>query len=228
MDVIRAVAQSLKARLPKGKRYRVVRFGPAAGCTMAIDFDCHVKSYLGLYEYELLPHLRTMVHAGVRCFDIGGKDGYDALMLANLSKSEVVSFECDQFAAQEMRDTFALNPSLTIEVAECFVGASDEDRCITIDKACQEFFVPDFIKVDIEGAENVALSGAMHTLTNHKPHLIVEVHGEDKEQYCVSLLERLGYTIKIVDQGRFLKDPDRRGYNRWLAAYSPTRKVNHV
>jgi hypothetical protein len=223
MDFLRPMAQGVKALLPKGKRYRVVRFGPASGCTMGVDFNCHVKSYLGIYEYELLPHLKRMIQVGSYCFDIGGKDGYDALMMANMSKAKVISFECDHAAAEEMRNTFALNPALAIEVAEAFVGATDGEQCITIDKACRQFFIPDFIKLDIEGAEDAALNGAIGTLTTHKPHLIVEVHGEDKEQHCVSLLKSFGYTIQIVDQGRFLKDPDRIGFNRWIAAYSPIR-----
>jgi len=71
--------QSVKRFLPRGKRYRKLLFGPGAGCVMALDFRHHLKAYFGIYEYELLPHLKRMVTPGADCFDIGGRDGYDSL-----------------------------------------------------------------------------------------------------------------------------------------------------
>jgi hypothetical protein len=186
---------------------------------MALDFESHVKSYLGIYEYELLGHLKKMVRRGSRCFDVGGKDGYDALMMAKLSGANVASFECDPIAAKQMRSTFAKNPKLSIEVVEAFVGSADGVGYTTIDKASKLLFVPDFIKLDIEGAEDLALEGASETLSKHRPSLIVEVHGVDKEERCLSILKSLDYLVKVVNQGSFLKDPTRLGHNRWLAAY---------
>jgi hypothetical protein len=53
--MIQSVVQPIKRLLPKGKRYRKLLLGPAAGCVMALDFRHHLKAYFGLYEYELLP-----------------------------------------------------------------------------------------------------------------------------------------------------------------------------
>jgi Methyltransferase FkbM domain len=217
--MIQLAVQPLKALLPKGKRYRKLLFGPAAGCIMALDFRHHLKAYLGLYEYELLPHLKRMIGPGVNCFDIGGRDGYDALMLAKLSRGKVASFECEHAAANEMRLTFSQNPTLSIQVVESSVGADDGDDHITIDRASRELFAPTFIKLDVEGAEDIALQGASETLATYRPHLIIEVHGADKEENCISILRRFRYEIRVVDQGTFLKDPARVGYNRWIAAY---------
>ena len=215
----RAVIKSVKTLLPKGKHYRKLLLGPAAGCVMALDFSSHLKAYLGIYEYELLPHLKRMVTRGTNCFDVGGRDGYDALMLANMSRGKVISFECEHDAAQDMRRTFAKNSKLSIEVVESYVGSENGPGLTTIDQASRELFPPDFIKLDIEGAEDTALQGASETLAKHRPGLIVEVHGADKEEHCISILSRFGYNIVIVNQGKLLRDPARRGYNRWLAAY---------
>jgi hypothetical protein len=160
-----------------------------------------------------------MVRPGANCFDIGGRDGYDALMIANLSRGTVASFECEHTAAQQMRSTFARNPALSIQVVESFVGAETSDGHITIDRASRELFIPNFIKLDIEGAEDIALEGASETLATHRPNLIIEVHGADKEEKCISTLVRFRYQISIVEQGKFLKDQARVGYNRWIAAY---------
>ena len=160
-----------------------------------------------------------MVTPGTKCFDIGGRDGYDALMAAKMSRERVVSFECEHDAAEDMRRTFAQNSRLSIEVVEAYVGAENSPGHITIDRASRELFAPGFIKIDIEGAEDVALEHAAETLATHRPKLIIEVHGADKEERCKATLRQFGYNIVIVDQGKFLKDPARRGYNRWLAAY---------
>jgi Methyltransferase FkbM domain len=186
---------------------------------MALDFRHHLKAYLGIYEYELLSHFKRMVTRGTNCFDIGGRDGYDALMMANLSRGRVASFECDHVAAEEMRQTFAQNPKLSLQVVESFVGTEGALGQTSIDRASRELFVPSFIKLDIEGAEDMALDGAEETLEKHRPNLIIEVHGADKEEKCISTLRRFGYSITIVNQGKLLQDPARLGYNRWIAAY---------
>jgi hypothetical protein len=220
---LRFAVSILKTMLPEGKRHRKLLLGPAAGYVMALDFHHDLKAYLGIYEYELLPHVKRMLKHGSKCFDIGGRDGYDALMLAALSAGQVVSFECDPSSAALMRRTFALNPDLAISVVESFVGAENKSGYLTIDWAADNLFTPDFIKLDIEGAEDIALEHASVTLASHRPCLIVEVHGSDKQSRCIEILQSFGYRIEVVNQGWFLKDPARSGYNKWLAAYPAER-----
>ena len=217
--MIQSCLRPLKRLLPKGKRYRKLLLGPAAGCVMDFDLQLQLRLYFGVYEFELLPHFKRMVRPGANCFDVGGRDGYDALMMAKLSNGNVASFECDHKEGEHMRRTFAQNPGLSIQVIESFVGSEDSEGHTTIDRASRDLFVPDFIKLDIEGAEDIALEGASETLAAHRPSLIIEVHGADKEERCISVLRRFGYRITIVNQSRFLKDSARTGYNRWIAAY---------
>lgn len=50
-----------------------------------------------------------------------------------------------------------------------------EVETITIDSFCQKFsIIPDFIKIDIEGAELLALQGMVSTL-KHKPLMMIEI-----------------------------------------------------
>ena len=55
----------------------------------------------------------------------------------------------------------------------------------------------DFIKMDIEGAEVIALDGATHTLETLKPAILVECHGS-YERVAERLL-RIGYVYRVID-----------------------------
>ncbi len=53
---------------------------------------------------------------------------------------------------------------------------------------------PQFIKMDIEGAELAALASGKHLLNQYKPRLLLEMHGVERSLACAHLLKRLNYT----------------------------------
>ncbi len=201
--------------LPRGAAFRRLPLGPASGITMKIDFAHQTTLYLGLYEIELNPHVRRLVRPGCRCFDVGADVGYYALLLAKLSGRPVVAFESQASAVRGLRDNIAHNP-YEVEVYTVSVGEKDGDGFMTLDRAAAETFVPDFIKMDIEGAEAAALKGADGILRRRKPHLIIEVHGRHTEEQCMDILGRHGYAPLVVEQRRWLSETRPAGHNRWL------------
>lgn len=52
---------------------------------------------------------------------------------------------------------------------------------------------PDVLKIDVEGAEDLVLSGAERLLAERRPHLLVELHGEAAARAVVARLLELGY-----------------------------------
>jgi FkbM family methyltransferase len=73
-------------------------------------------------------------------------------------------------------------------------------KCFSIDELLQQDFAPpSVIKIDVEGAEYDVLIGAMNTLKQHKPNILLATHDchlpgvKDK---CVNLLKELGYELQ--------------------------------
>jgi len=65
---------------------------------------------------------------------------------------------------------------------------------LSLDDLAADTFVPDFVKIDIEGGELDALRGAR------------------------AILRDLGYRVDVVDQRRFLRDHRPMPHNRWIVA----------
>ena len=100
----------LKSHLmPSGTRERRILLGPAAGLRMDLDPARELRFWLGVYEAELAKHFRRMVRPSMRCFDIGGAEGYHALFLARLSEMPVVVFEPGEEWTEKICSTLARN-----------------------------------------------------------------------------------------------------------------------
>jgi hypothetical protein len=59
--------------------------------------------------------------------------------------------------------------------------------------------VPDFIRMDIGGAEFAALCGAKALLSRAHPTIFLTTHGESLQRECCAFLELLGYRLEPVD-----------------------------
>lgn len=207
------------ALLPEGPAPRTVIAGVARGVRMRIDFAFQTRLYLGLYEIELDRHLRRLLRPGMTAYDVGAQHGYDALAIANRTGARVAAFESDGECLQGMRESFRLNPRLAglIEAVEATVGNRPADLHLD-DWAFNGGFVPDFIKLDIEGAEIAALQSAERILRERHPSLIVEVHSAGLEREAGGLLVRHAYRPLVVSQRRWLSDHRPTEHNRWLVA----------
>lgn len=69
----------------------------------------------------------------------------------------------------------------------------------------KEKLIPDIIKLDIEGAEHLALYGAKETLTKYRPILLIELHSIFATVEVYQMLNTLGYQTETLHE-----DPDGR------------------
>jgi Methyltransferase FkbM domain len=218
-----SVVQRAKNRLlPSGAATRTLPVGIGRGIRLEIDFRHDTQLYFGFYERELNRWLRVFCTPGAQCFDVGANMGYDALVMARLGAAHVLSFDCDPQVILRMRRNVASNPQFTttIQVVESLVSNRSGHGEVALDDLVLsgQAHVPDFVKIDVEGAEGKVLDGLTRTMTDHKPHLIVETHSTALERQCLESLKEHGYAPVIVDQRRVLPENRPREHNRWLVA----------
>jgi len=210
---MRALAK--KILMPTGRRERRILLGPAAGLRMELDLASEFRYWLGIYEAELAKYFGRLIQPGSRCFDVGGALGYHALVMARLSQRPVVVFEPGAGWPERIDRALARN-DMSGRVEPVFVGGTIGDDVTTIDAMAEKHFVPDFIKMDIEGAEVEALEGAEKTLSTHQPAMIIEVHGVEVERQCLETLDRYDYRLRVINPRTWLKEYRPIENNRWL------------
>jgi ribosomal protein L11 methylase PrmA len=206
-----------------GRAWRVP-LGIARGLRLRVDPKAPLHTYLGTAELELSPYIKRFAAPGSRCLEVGGHDGGDAMVLARLSGTEVVSFEFDPVCVERMQRNLALNPVLAprVKIIQTYVAHEQREhpKTDTLDHLIASAVVvePDFVKMDVEGAEATVLSGARTLLEDRRPHLIIETHSIELEQQCCDLLRERGYTPEIVDQRKWLREKRGERHNRWIVA----------
>ncbi len=78
---------------------------------------------------------------------------------------------------------------------------------------------PDFVKLDIEGGEGMALAGMQQLLAQARPTLLLEVHGPDSARSCWAALSAAGYQISALGQpGIPFSAPDQLPWKSYLQA----------
>ena len=180
--------------------------------------------YLGLYEYEIAKYVREFCRPGHLCFDIGGFDGYYALVFSRLTGGRVIVFDSDPASCARIRRNCDANQphGSRIEIENAFVAfeTNPEENCIALDDLLKagRLPIPDLIKIDVDRAELSVLTGARVLLETRRPHLIVEVHSWDLEQACAELLKELGYRPRIVSQRKWLPENRPLEHSRWIVA----------
>jgi Methyltransferase FkbM domain len=222
---LRRVAHRL---LPQKVQARTIPFGLAKGARANIDFRYDSAFYFGWHEPRLPAHYRTILTRGMNCFDVGMYRGWDALTFAHVTAGRVVSFDVNQRCV-DMAAMFLAPSGLDIRLVRAFVSDGSSKGDTSIDQAAKVYFAPDFIKIDVEGAEADVLRGATHVLSTAHPGLVVETHGLAVEGECTSILRGHGYNPVIVDRSRFgLSEARGKNHNRWLVCTSNHFEVAEV
>lgn len=189
---------------------------------LEVDVERDARFWLGLYEIELARYVRELCVPGSATFDLGAESGFYALVFARRGGGRAVAVEADPTTCDRLRRNVAANAELThlIEVLNTRVAMETTPTSVSLDALAYraDGFVPDLVKLDVEGKEVAAIRGGERLLSERMPHLIVETHSEHLDATCRDLLEGHGYAVEHVEPRRWLPEVRTAEHNRWLVA----------
>jgi hypothetical protein len=137
---------------------------------------------------------------GRTLLDVGAAEAIFSLDTIDLTK-RVILFECLEHWQKPLQATFAKWADKVTFVKK-YVGDRSEGDFVTIDEFLSGEEKQDlFIKMDIEGAERMALEGAKKTLATGKniQLAICTYHRKGDPEYMESLMKRLGYSTEFSE-----------------------------
>jgi FkbM family methyltransferase len=206
--------------IPQDATVRILR-GPLRGARWTAGASTH-GCWLGTYEPAFQSFFFSVVPKGGVVWDVGANVGFYSL-LASRKAAKVIAFEPLPENLSYLRRHIELN-GLKERVQVIPAAASDRDgsalftivpgnrsegslgphgtlpvRTVRLDSLGT---VPDVIKIDVEGNEYSVLLGAIATMRNHHPLVLVARHSGDS--YCQDLLKALGYEVSEIAYGELL------------------------
>jgi len=182
--------------------------------------------WLGSYEFEKQILFSRTIMQGKIVFDLGGHVGFYTLLSSVLvgPSGKVFVFEPVPRNLFYLKEHLRLNHVNNVTVIEAAVldkngvasfnegpGSSMgylshngrlQVKTLVLDDliSSREIPAPDYMKIDIEGAEFLALSGAKSTLVESHPIIFLATHGETVHQQCCQFLSSYGYDLKSIDE----------------------------
>lgn len=207
----------------KGLRQRKILFGRAAGIKMLMDPASRLQVMMGTYEYEIQRLFVRYAKKCHYCFDIGAGEAYYSLLYKKYNPhGTVYLFDMDKTLEAIQEKNFSIN-GLCEGIHQYFQpvsGSGDEFHITAGSFGISNSTV--LIKIDVEGAESVALQGMQKLLSGNDCFLIIETHSPGLETGCMRFLKEQHYTVKIIKNAwwrLFLAERRPLPHNRWLAAW---------
>lgn len=178
--------------------------------------------WIGSYEYEKRLAFEERVARGSVVFDIGAHVGFYTLLASELvgPNGQVFAFEPLPHNLRYLKRHLSLNKVDNTTVFEAAVmdangevsfdegpsssmgHVSEEGKLkvesVSLDELVYERRVPhpQYMKVDVEGAELSVLLGARTILDEARPTLFLATHGSEIHRRCCDLLDSLGYRLQ--------------------------------
>jgi len=204
--------------------------------------------WLGSYEHEKRRIFEKAVTAGSIVFDIGAHVGFYTLLASVLvgPRGKVFAFEPSPSNLFYLKEHLRLNTLTNVTVIEAGVSDHSGIACFTegpsrsmghisskgklriktvsLDELIskREIPVPNCIKIDVEGAEMLVLTGARSVLRTAHPTLFLATHGYDLHQQCCQVLSSLRYEVQTIDAKSVEHSNEILAYHKasWPAEFS--------
>jgi len=180
-------------------------------------------AWLGSYEYEKQLLFQQMIQEGNVVYDLGSHSGFYTILASVLvgNHGKVVAFEPHPRNLGYLREHLQLNNAQNVTVIDAAVSDKSgfiqfdgsgftghissnhgdlQVKTVSLDELIETNQIPppDFMKIDIEGAEASALQGAKSMLSRVHPTILLATHGSEVHENCCQFLESLGYILKPI------------------------------
>lgn len=173
----------------------------------------HIYPKAKIIAIEASPTIFEMLKSNCKLNNLLFPSGSNVLLInkAISDKDDITTEFYEKHSMSTMLKEFLTNLSSTILTNQDELNKKLV-RTVTIDNLVETIGVNEIslLKIDVEGAEVLALKGAIKTLTHKKiKNMVIEYHSLENYNYIVKLLEEkeLGYTI-VNSQERFNKEKE--------------------
>lgn len=226
----RKIANLLRKPLdffPKNTKVPILQ-GTLKGKKWMLKSGLH-EAWLGTYEVNVRKKFEELIQVGDVVYDLGAMVGFYTLLAAELVKrnGRVYAFEPSprhiyhlkkNIEINRYKNVIIMNYATSDENGEAFfdTGKSISTghlakrgdltvRTTSLDSLCStgKIIQPDFIKMDIEGAEYKALIGAKNILQQKHPKLLISTHSKELHTQCCDYLRKYSYKIYPINISDF-------------------------
>lgn len=112
---------------------------------------------------------------------------------------------------------FVISRNTNSHIAGTYIGTDDSDyakrervdkvvrlRCMSLDEAYEDPSIPNpqLVKIDIEGAERLALQHMVQIATELRPVIVVELHNPDCDAEAWRFFQSVNYSMFSLDRGK--------------------------
>ena len=233
----------------KGKVMRI-RKGPLKGFQYVVKPDTGFSSILGRWEKKSQLVYQNSIFQNFVVFDLGANYGIHSMLYSKLvgDKGKVYAFEPLPGNVADIKEHIRLNGIKNIEIVEqavsdkagtaefkvaghrgqgSLIGIGKQTGDLvkvatnSLDNFCRTKQVfPDFVKIDIEGAEGLALEGFNNSVSNSYPFFAIDLHTPQCDRQVGSFLSRHGYEVYRVN------DSSARAMRDWPSLLEKVEQLN--
>lgn len=215
-------------RFIPGKMRMPILQGRLKGKKWIVEAGTH-GCWIGCYEHQTRLLFEKTITEGSVVFDVGANVGFYTILASVLvgPNGRVFSFEPVPRNLFYLKEHLRLNSIKNVTVVEAAVtnhyGTANFDfgrhpstghitkegncrvQTVGLDKFVEKESIPrpDYIKIDVEGAEMLVLKGADRILNDRHPTLFLSTHGSDIHSRCCRYLQSMGYDLLPIGVKRW-------------------------
>jgi FkbM family methyltransferase len=220
---------------PRGSKANIVR-GPLKGLKFIVSENSGWSPIVGRWEPESQQLFLRVIKPNSVVYDLGANNGIHSLLLSKLTgeKGKVFSFEPLASNCDEIKKNAALNGIYNINIVQAAVsdqsgettfhlglhdkqgsligigresGTDIKVKLVSLDDFIDQGNpAPDFLKIDIEGAESMALQGFEKRIDSIRPTFFIELHTPEQDKKVGAFLLRHQYKAFRLKEGAETKE----------------------